>query len=242
MNYLYHGSHTKGLKTLEPHKSTHGTYVYATPFRELSVIFSGKDGDDLVYSLFRTSKNEPWKLVERLPHAFETMYEGSSSIYTVEDTTFKDIKTGFAELVSESAVPVVSECELKIVYDELEHLEMEGLIEIYRYPKRPEYIPEDDHDLLEKEIRYAGNPPTRKDFERLLLLHPTLLDKINDYCISKSPEFQKFTKLDILAIFDDFLVRAKNNPSKEYFLKSAKEMIILTFPELAPSLDEKYPD
>lgn len=240
MNYLYHGSHTKGLTTLEPHRSTHGTYVYATPYRELSVIFSGKDGDDLVYSLFRNDKTGPWQLVERAPHIFEMMFKGSSSIYTVEDTTFKDIKTGFAELVSESTVKVINECELPSIYDEIETLENEGLVKIYHYPERPDCIPKDDRDLLETTIRYADNPPKHRDFERLLLFHPNLLDSINDYCVSKSPEFEKFTKLDLLTIFDRYLEKVKINPEKEYFLESAKDIIAETFPELAENLEEKY--
>lgn len=46
MGYLYHGSSVSGLKRLEPHKSTHGTYVYATPYKELTIIFSKRANND----------------------------------------------------------------------------------------------------------------------------------------------------------------------------------------------------
>ena len=64
MGEVYHGSSQSGISKLEPKKSTHGTFVYATPYKELAVIFSGRCGDDLTYTLYRESKNEPWKLAK----------------------------------------------------------------------------------------------------------------------------------------------------------------------------------
>lgn len=37
------------------------------------------------------------------------MFSNSSSIYTLDDSTFKDIHTGFAEVVSEVGVDISSE-------------------------------------------------------------------------------------------------------------------------------------
>ena len=109
MGELYHGSSEKGITRLEPHRSTHGNYVYATPYKELAIIFSGRCGDDCTYALYRNNENEPWQMVERIPEAFNTMFSNSSSIYTLDDTTFKDIHTGFAEVVSEVGVNTESE-------------------------------------------------------------------------------------------------------------------------------------
>ena len=75
MSFLYHGSCQSGLKKLEPHPSTHGNLVYATKYKELALIFSGKCGDDLTYTLFRNSDDEPWQIVERVPGAFSKMFE-----------------------------------------------------------------------------------------------------------------------------------------------------------------------
>ena len=71
MKILYHGSREHGLKRLEPRKSTHGVYVYATPEKVLALVFSSKCGDDLTYGLGRIGKNNPWNLVEKIPGAFE---------------------------------------------------------------------------------------------------------------------------------------------------------------------------
>ena len=51
MEIVYHGSKESGLKRLEPRKSTHGTYVYATPEKVLALHFSKRCGDDLVYDI-----------------------------------------------------------------------------------------------------------------------------------------------------------------------------------------------
>lgn len=238
MEYLYHGSKIGGLKILEPHESTHGTYVYATPNEALAVIFSGKNASDLVQAISRHGHEEPYNIVERVPGAFAKMYDGSSSIYTIPADNFEDIKTGFTELVSSSPVEVISEEKIPRIYEKLKELEKDGKIKIYRYPNRPDYIPEDDTDLLEKTIRYASDPITREDFTHLLLLHPNLLDKVNEYCLSQNGGFTPFSKMDLLSIYDAFLTRSLENPNKEYFLDSAKAMILKYYPELAEPLEE----
>lgn len=97
MKFVYHGSKEHGIKRLEPRKSTHGVYVYATPEKALTLVFSGRCGDDLTYDIghFDTDKNGPWELVENIPGAFEKMFSNSSSIYLLSGETFKDINTGF---------------------------------------------------------------------------------------------------------------------------------------------------
>ena len=221
MSFVYHGSHTSGLKKLVPHKSTHGNYVYATEDKALPVIFSGVAGDDLVYSLFRENKGS-WQLVERVPECFSVIYNTSASVYTLESDSFKDIHTGFTEVVSETAVNVVQEEKVPNVYQELERLEKEGLIQIYHYPKRSESIPKDDLDLLERTIEYTkmkNESVNKLTFERLLYLHPNLLEKVNETLSNMGePTYQKEELTDI---FEKFIFKQMTNPEKEYFLKSS---------------------
>jgi len=96
MNEIFHGSLKHGLTRIEPHSSSHGNYVYGTPYRELAIIFSARCGDNYTYSLFRNKNSSPWILVERIQNAFNTMFNNSSSIYILESKSFKDINTGFA--------------------------------------------------------------------------------------------------------------------------------------------------
>lgn len=239
MSYVYHGSHTSGLKKLIPHKSTHGNYVYATEDKTLPVIFSGVAGDDLVYSLFRENKGS-WQLVERVPECFSIIYNTSASVYTLESDSFKDIHTGFTEVVSETAVDVVQEEKIPNVYQELERLEKEGLIQIYHYPKRPESIPKDDLDLLERTIEYTkmNNGSVNKlTFERLLYLHPNLLKKVNE-TLSDMGELT-YQKEELTDIFEKFIFKQMINPEEEFFLKSSMLQISKTYPDLTNDLKQK---
>lgn len=239
MSYVYHGSHTSGLKKLIPHKSTHGNYVYATEDKTLPVIFSGVAGDDLVYSLFRENKGS-WQLVERVPECFSVIYNTSASVYTLESDSFKDIHTGFTEVVSETAVDVVQEEKIPNVYQELERLEKEGLIQIYHYPKRPESIPKDDLDLLERTIEYTkmNNGSVNKlTFERLLYLHPNLLKKVNE-TLSDMGELT-YQKEELIDIFEKFIFKQMINPEEEFFLKSSMLQISKTYPDLTNDLKQK---
>lgn len=239
MSYVYHGSHTSGLKKLIPHKSTHGNYVYATEDKTLPVIFSGVAGDDLVYSLFRENKGS-WQLVERVPECFSIIYNTSASVYTLESDSFKDIHTGFTEVVSETAVDVVQEEKIPNVYQELERLEKEGLIQIYHYPKRPESIPKDDLDLLERTIEYTkmNNGSVNKlTFERLLYLHPNLLKKVNE-TLSDMGELT-YQKEELIDIFEKFIFKQMINPEEEFFLKSSMLQISKTYPDLTNDLKQK---
>ena len=239
MSYVYHGSHTSGLKKLIPHKSTHGNYVYATEDKTLPVIFSGVAGDDLVYSLFRENKGS-WQLVERVPECFSIIYNTSASVYTLESDSFKDIHTGFTEVVSETAVDVVQEEKIPNVYQELERLEKEGLIQIYHYPKRPESIPKDDLDLLERTIEYTkmNNGSVNKlTFGRLLYLHPNLLKKVNE-TLSDMGELT-YQKEELIDIFEKFIFKQMINPEEEFFLKSSMLQISKTYPDLTNDLKQK---
>ena len=239
MSYVYHGSHTSGLKKLIPHKSTHGNYVYATEDKTLPVIFSGVAGDDLVYSLFRENKGS-WQLVERVPECFSIIYNTSASVYTLESDSFKDIHTGFTEVVSETAVDVVQEEKIPNVYQELERLEKEGLIQIYHYPKRPESIPKDDLDLLERTIEYTkmNNGSVNKlTFERLLYLHPNLLKKVNE-TLSDMGELT-YQKEELIDIFEKFIFKQMINREEEFFLKSSMLQISKTYPDLTNDLKQK---
>ena len=65
------------------------------------------------------------------------MFSNSSSIYSFSDETFKDIHTGFEEVVSEVGVDVVNEEYCENVYEGLLAAEREGLVRIYIYPNKP---------------------------------------------------------------------------------------------------------
>ena len=90
MGIVYHGSKEHGIKRLEPRRSTHGVYVYATPEKALALCFSSRCGDDYTYDIgkFGPDKTGPWELVENIPGAFEKMFSNDSSIYSFSHVKF----------------------------------------------------------------------------------------------------------------------------------------------------------
>lgn len=149
MEYVYHGSKTHGIKSMEPRPSTHGTYVYATANKSIAIIMSKRCGDDATYTL-RGDGQGHYELIERIPHAFDKMFSNDFSLYTLDASKFKDIKTGFNEVVSEEKVDVIKEEKFPSVKEAIDKLVENGELKIYRYPNRPDYIPEDDMDIIEK--------------------------------------------------------------------------------------------
>lgn len=174
MNYVYHGSQIQNLKELVPHKSTHGTYCYATSNRSIAIIMSHVCGDDATYTL-RGDGCGHYDLIERIPFAFNKMFKGKFSLYLLDSSYFKDIKTGFNEVVSDRNVPVIKEEKYDNLFDEINKLDN---VTLYYYPNRPNYIPFDDSDLINTirnvYIKKLGHKYTIYEIARWIFLHPNL--------------------------------------------------------------------
>ena len=244
MEVVYHGSRERGLKKLEPRKSTHGVYVYATPSKVLALHFSGRAGDDLTYALghFDNDKKGPWELVENIPGAFEKMYSNSSSIYSLPAVTFKDIHTGFEEVVSEVPVDVLSEEYCENVYEGLLKAEKDGLVKIYRYPEKPERFKKDGSDILNKYRYYKEklNMNIRKcEFDRLACLYPHLLDEINKLTLELGYDYH-YEVDDLIKIFSDRIDNQLINREHEQFIDSSYISIIKAYPDLKDNIDKLY--
>ena len=244
MGIVYHGSKEHGLKRLEPRKSTHGVYVYATPDKFLALHFSGRSGDDLTYYIghYSNDKNGPWELVENIPGAFEKMYSNSSSIYSFSDETFKDIHTGFEEVVSEVGVDVLNEEYCENVYDGILQAERDGLVKIYRYPNKPEGFKQDGSDILDKWRFYKNRlnkQLSKNDFDRMVYLHPNLLSKINELAQEFNYDFH-YDLNDLVEIFSDRIQRQLHDMDHEQYIDCSYISICNAFPELKSQIDVLY--
>ena len=221
MEYVYHGSRVHGIKILEPQKSTHGNYVYATSDKIIAIVMARKNGGDLIYAFGRMSKDGPYDLVERVPYAFDKMFDTDFSLYTLDASSFKNIHTGFNEVVSNTEVEVLKEEIYPNLKEEIEKLAIEGKIKIYRYPERPEYIPEDDSDLL---VKAQNNYERKKDCNsrlsemcRFIFLHPNLESNIREM----------FPDLEIPSYDEikEYYISAKmKEPNHEFWIDSAGKM------------------
>ncbi|MGN1372390.1 MAG: hypothetical protein ACI4XM_08980 [Candidatus Coprovivens sp.] len=242
MGIVYHGSKEHGIKRLEPRKSTHGIYVYATSEKVLALNFSGRCGDDLTYSICRSDKNGPWELVENIPGAFEKMFSNSSFIYSFSDELFKDIHTGFEEVVSEVDVDVLTEEYCENVFEALVKAEREGLVKIYRYPNKPVGFKLDGSDILDKWRRYKckmNKEFSKNDFDRLVYLYPNLMAKINELAQEFNYDYY-YEPYDLIDIFNNMIQRQLYDLEHEQYIDCSYISICNTFPYLKPQIDVLY--
>ena len=176
MNYVYHGSSIPNLEVIKQHKSTHmKERVYACHSKGIATIFLSKQGSDLFYSLSGDGKNYPVELVERKPGMFKKIFNCSGYIYKLDASNFKENQTGWsAEVVSDTDEKVISSEYIENIYDELIKLDKEGLIKLYLYPNRPDYVPIDNSDLIPKVLRWYKNGFNINNFYNI---YPELKDK-----------------------------------------------------------------
>lgn len=218
--FLYHGSKTHGIKKLVPNTSTHGKYVYATKDINIAIIMSKSCGSDMTYTL-KGNKNGTFDLVERIPDAFNKMFNNSFSVYLLSPDGFIDKETGFNEVMSDKPVDVLFERKYNNLNDEIQKLVNKGLINIYYYPNRPEYIPDDDSDLIEKIIRYdeIGLKTTENEYMRWIFYHPNIEDKIRQIALDKGISLPSYDEIKAIMI-----KKQEDNPDKEEFIDCAEKI------------------
>lgn len=179
MGTLYHSSNLEGLKEIVPRKSTHGTpYVYASPFVEVATLFLSR-WNDFLMTLVTSFENEHLKIkvIERYPNAFKEIYEGKKGfIYLLDDGNFKVSTDWACEKVSEKSETVIEVLMVADVYQFIKDFEAQGRIELFYYPNRPDDIPKDDSDMIQKAIdlyKMSGN------------------ESNIDYCMERFPKFKE---------------------------------------------------
>lgn len=180
---LYHGSTIGGLKTLNPHKSTHDfKYVYATPYIGIAVAYMAKFTD---FDISTGTINGVPYIAERYKDALKSLFKKKGYIYTVDPTNFvsSDLvaqNSGFKlrsfEVVSKTPVKVVSIEEVSHPYNYIMSIPKSELV-VYTYPNKPNFIPKDDSDLIEKanNLYMKFNDPGI--YKELYKKHPKLLKK-----------------------------------------------------------------
>ncbi|MBO4245693.1 MAG: hypothetical protein J5892_03015 [Bacilli bacterium] len=217
MEYVYHGSKTSNLKELTPHESTHGNYVYATKRKEIAIIMSRCCGGDSIYSLYINNNDGSIDLIERVPLAFDKMFANSFSLYTLDATNFKDINTGFDEVVSDNVERVLKEEQYPLLRDVINELAEQGLINLYFYPERPQYIPNDDHDLIDQLHKYANqlnHQFTHEELYKWIFLHPNLEEDIR--LIAKEQGID--LSMDYDEIKYKFIELQNENPNHQFYI------------------------
>ena len=187
MTIYYHGSDQMDLNIIKPKISTHGKkYVYATKYKNLALIFLSRWNDFLLTLGTNIIKNNlKITLVERHKNIIKDVFQNKNgTIYTLESDNFKQIPDMWEfEYISEKEeIPIKMEI-IENILDKINELKFVNEIEIYYYPNRPQNIPENDYDMVEKTIELYKHS---KDINNVI------------YCIKKFPQL----KGEIVKIFN----------------------------------------
>lgn len=114
----------------------------------------------------------------------KTYKNKSGTIYKLDSKPFLENQTNWpSEVVAFNRQKVVEEYKVNNIYEKIIEFEEKGLLVIYRYPNKPEDLP-NNKDLIEKYIKYYING--RKDI-------------INDL-LKEYPEFSEEVKKRISEI------------------------------------------
>lgn len=167
---VYHVSSKAGLKTIQPHISTHKKpYVYAVDNIVTGMLFGAKH-DDFDLMISADGNNTPI-VYECYPDAFRKVYQGKTcSVYVVDENGFQRGLTSWdPEVVSENEVEVKEEITVDDLYQRLLTEEENGALKVFRYEFSNEYrkiiashimdrlfrFEIDLDNCMEKDIRFA---------------------------------------------------------------------------------------
>ena len=162
---LYHGSPDSGIKTFTPRISTHGKpYVYATKNMSDTIIYGAKWNDFLI------STGSEDIIVERQRGVIDSLYKNKKGyIYILDGSTFYQLDDNNIDWVSETQVDVIDYLTINNLYDVIVKK-----YNIYWYPTRPAFIPDDDSDIVEHTIKIFGMCLNKSIFPYVLGLFPHL--------------------------------------------------------------------
>ena len=177
-NVLYHGSTVGNLKVIKPHVSTHNkAYVYATPYLGIAVGYLGKWND---FDISTGTYNDIPYMVERYSNAIKTIFKHTGYIYTVDGSEFRNefisgsLELRKFELVCDKPVKPISMEKISSPYNYILNLP-KNILTVYMYPNRPEFIPEDDRDLIDKAHALYNQFHDDGIFKELYKKHPNLM-------------------------------------------------------------------
>ena len=140
-NILYHGTHTKVHGKFKPSISIHGKpWIYATPFKEFALCYSGNKWNDLMIN--QSYYNNQLCLTEIINGSFDKIFNTDGYIYSFNKTDFYPINNSsinrkiIREYYSDRPIEAINEEYIKNIYKELE----KSNIKLFKYPELPSFI------------------------------------------------------------------------------------------------------
>ena len=178
---VYHGSPRGDIEALEPRISTHRKEcIYATDNKVIAMMFMGRGNGDLDF--VKSYDDGLPVLVERRPGLLEKIYNKSGFMYELPGDSFEHYDYLWA--------PEVISFEKHIVPNRVEYYENillalkefadNGLLKLYQYPERPEYVPFDNSDLVERYIKFEYRNGIKGAVDDLLKIYPEFTEQVKE--------------------------------------------------------------
>lgn len=173
---VYHASKQQNQETIKPAFKGHNKkLVYATKNKPLAALFLSWKGGDFTCQIIGGETT----LVERFEGALDHRYSGiSGSIYTLPGEKFEESKTDWQfEVTCKEEVTPLNEEKIEEAKKYLMKLKEKGKIKIVYHPNKPDYIPKDDSDLVQKAVKLAKQDK-EKAMEIIEKYHPNLKNRV----------------------------------------------------------------
>ncbi len=170
---VYHGSKNGNIKELVAHKSTHQIEcIYASASKVVPLLFISRGNCDL--DRYVSFQNGNLVFVERREGIFKEQLAGVPGyLYELDGSTFEHYNFLWGEEVIsyEKSIKPLRKTLIPDIYEEILKAEENGLIKVYHYPNRPENLPLDNSDLIDKYIKYE-NSGLKGSIDSLLKIYP----------------------------------------------------------------------
>jgi hypothetical protein len=182
---VYHGSNNGNITELKPNVSTHRrNCIYASPSPLVALLFSSRGNGDLDTMICKI--NDELTLVERRPGVLNNLYNKPGYLYELDATTFNHYDYLWSsEVISFEPVKVNKKIVIDNILDNIINEEKLGNIKIYKYPDRPNDVPLDNSDLIDKYIKFEDSG-IKGAINKLLEVYPEFEDLIK----SKTPSIK----------------------------------------------------
>ena len=180
MEKVYYGSQNGEIEEITSVKNASGKdVIYATDNEIMALILSNPGKGDL--DTVRVVIDGKPTLVERRAGVLEGLLNTKGYVYELDGTSFNhDSNAREYEVFSEQdSIKPTKKVEYENVLEELRKLAGEGKLELYEYPNRPEQIPADNSDLVDKYVFYFNNGVTTA-LDDLLDVYPEFAEEIKN--------------------------------------------------------------
>lgn len=188
MEKVYYGSQNGEIEVISAVKNAKGEdVIYATDNEIMALILSNPGKGDL--DTVRVVLQDKPILIERRAGVLEGLLNKKGYVYELDGTMFNHESNlreyeVFAELEN---IKPTKKVEYENVLEELRKLAKDGKLELYEYPNRPEQVPADNSDLIDKYVFYFNNGVTTA-LDDLLDVYPEFAEEIKNRIVFVSHE------------------------------------------------------